>query len=36
MVALIFSVLGALLVIGGGLWICLSMAAQEDRRWGDK
>ena len=36
MVALIFSGLGALLVIAGGLWMCLSMAAKEDRRWGDK
>lgn len=35
-VAVVFSIIGALLVVVGGLWICLSMAAREDRRWGDK
>jgi len=36
MIAITFSIIGALAVIAGGLWICLSMSAIEDRRWGDK
>jgi heme/copper-type cytochrome/quinol oxidase subunit 4 len=36
MIAVICSVVAVMLVVIGGLWICLSMAAREDSRWGDK
>lgn len=27
---------GVMLLVAGGVWGCLSMAAREDSRWGDK